>query len=490
MDIKEIRTIIKNNPDVLSTHEKARAFLADVFLNDQMRINVMMNAYDVGIIEAIKKPTSFTINQIISGIESRYGVSEVRAKEAVEIWISILSQDDHDIEYQIRKEGTVASEGATSTSSAHRPQSLNLHASNATVNSTQQNNSNSTQVASASVKQTQKVGQPNVLRQNPSSNMAQPVSNGVHPTLPQQPTTQKQTPTTVNTPPSLSAAAYTTNVQQVQQTVTQNNLPTNATIQNAQAKRSKSATIVTIISVVTGVGILLIVGLVGFSVSKLLKAKSEAIAQSEREESRAIAKSEREESIALAESERKESIAMSESEAAASRAASSETTNNSTATNSNTTKYIEQNFEGLSFEVPADSLIEYNRDNPDESFAQSMLIEFNSESSYIMIFSIDLSEKDIEIDASKEEEQVQTTRQKYLENQGATNINTFETNFDGMFVGGAYCQLNSMPTEMYVFLSKDYSKIYIVLFQVYNSEKYTTDDVQSFDRFYYSIKIS
>ena len=467
MNIIEIRTIIKNNPDVLSTHEKARAFLADVFLNDQMRINVMMNAYDVGIIEAIKKPTSFTINQIISGIESRYGVSEVRAKEAVEIWISILSQDDHDIEYQIRKEGTVASEGATSTSSAHRPQSLNLHASNATVNSTQQNNSNSTQVASASVKQTQKVGQPNVLRQNPSSNMAQPVSNGVHPTLPQQPTTQKQTPTTVNTPPSLSAAAYTTNVQQVQQTVTQNNLPTNATIQNAQAKRSKSATIVTIISVVTGVGILLIVGLVGFSVSKLLKAKSEAIAQSEREESRAIARSERE-----------------EAEQSTSRTTAS-------ATSKNNSNYITRNFEGLSFEIPSASVTTRLDKSQNDIFSDALAIGFPSDSSGIMIFSysIDSIEKDIEVNASTEEYFVKCMLEGYFDDQGATSVQRFDSRVDGMVAACAICNIGSMPSEIFIFCSKDYSKLYLVLFQVYNISNYTTVDEDTFNYFIDSITI-
>lgn len=122
MDISEIKTIIKNNPEVLSTHERARAFFADVFLNDLMRINVMMNAYDVGIIDAISSSNSFTKNQMVSGIISIYGISENLAKEAVDFWASILTPDVLAITGPIINEGKKISSGIPNSNKIQKAQ--------------------------------------------------------------------------------------------------------------------------------------------------------------------------------------------------------------------------------------------------------------------------------------------------------------------------------------------------------------------------------
>ena len=107
MELSEIRNRIKMNPEVLSTKDRTRSFLADVFFNNQVLINVMMNAYDIGIIDAITNSNSFTKNQLISGITSRFGVEETRAKEAVEMWTAILTPDVIAVTGPIQPEGII-----------------------------------------------------------------------------------------------------------------------------------------------------------------------------------------------------------------------------------------------------------------------------------------------------------------------------------------------------------------------------------------------
>ncbi len=90
LDIKET---IRLNPELLSTRARTRAFFADVFYDDKAKINVLMNAYDIGIIDELKAPDSFTKSRVIISIATEYAVKEEKAKEAFEIWDSILSPD-------------------------------------------------------------------------------------------------------------------------------------------------------------------------------------------------------------------------------------------------------------------------------------------------------------------------------------------------------------------------------------------------------------
>jgi hypothetical protein len=102
-----------------------------------------------------------------------------------------------------------------------------------------------------------------------------------------------------------------------------------------------------------------------------------------------------------------------------------------------------------------------------------------------MIFSIDISEK--EIDASTEQTYVRTTLQNYLENKNAEDISSVSNmNIDGKLAEQVLCYINDKMTDVYVFLSKDYSKLYIIVFQVYDL---SVEDRVNFNYFIDSITV-
>ena len=90
MDIKQA---VKNNPLLLSTRKRAQAFFADCFGVDKAKINVMLNAYDVGIIDELSNKDSFSKARVISNIVTRFAVREDMAQSAVDLWIEILTPD-------------------------------------------------------------------------------------------------------------------------------------------------------------------------------------------------------------------------------------------------------------------------------------------------------------------------------------------------------------------------------------------------------------
>ena len=89
----DIRKAVKQNPMLISTRKRAQAFFADCFGSDRARVNVMMNAYDVGIIDELANPDSFSKGRVISNIVTRYAVRQDMAQSAVDMWINILSPD-------------------------------------------------------------------------------------------------------------------------------------------------------------------------------------------------------------------------------------------------------------------------------------------------------------------------------------------------------------------------------------------------------------
>ena len=163
------------------------------------------------------------------------------------------------------------------------------------------------------------------------------------------------------------------------------------------------------------------------------------------------------------------------------------TTSSSLIDDNITTQYTTQDFDGFSFEIPSDSRIQYLDNVQNDSFSSSMGIGFPSDSSGILMYSYSLDSFDTEVDASTEEYFVRFMLQRYLEDQGATNIQRFSSRVDSMIAEGAFCYLGSMTTKAYMFCSKDYSKLYLVLYQVYNTAKFTPVDEESFNHMIDSI---
>ncbi len=90
----DLKNFIKNNPAVLLSEKQVRALLCDAFLNDQLKVNLMMNAFSIGIITEMRESfpvDHFTVTRWSKKLVTEYGVSDNNARWAIDTWISAIS---------------------------------------------------------------------------------------------------------------------------------------------------------------------------------------------------------------------------------------------------------------------------------------------------------------------------------------------------------------------------------------------------------------
>ena len=108
----EIRThlsfILNAHVDVLADRKRLSAMLKDLCPNRRREINILLQAYDLRIIEEIKSLSSVDsifINRFTSKVVNEYGTNESLAKEMILIWCLCYGHDvlklalDHSIKY-------------------------------------------------------------------------------------------------------------------------------------------------------------------------------------------------------------------------------------------------------------------------------------------------------------------------------------------------------------------------------------------------------
>lgn len=85
--------VISKYPEVESDRRKLKALLLDFYPNNKLYINIILMVFDEGIIPEIKKmkDSDFLKKQrLIARLTNNYGISEVLATSAIEIWIKGL----------------------------------------------------------------------------------------------------------------------------------------------------------------------------------------------------------------------------------------------------------------------------------------------------------------------------------------------------------------------------------------------------------------
>ncbi len=85
---------ISHNPAILLSAKKVRALLSDVYMNNQLSVNLMMNAYNIGIIDEMRKSfpvNSFTITRWTKKMVADFGVSDEKARLAIDTWTSAIT---------------------------------------------------------------------------------------------------------------------------------------------------------------------------------------------------------------------------------------------------------------------------------------------------------------------------------------------------------------------------------------------------------------
>ena len=75
----EWKDCVKHNPSILLSEKKVRSLLRDIFMNDQLSVNLMMNAYSIGIIAEMRKTfpvEQFTVTRWSKKLVTDFGISD------------------------------------------------------------------------------------------------------------------------------------------------------------------------------------------------------------------------------------------------------------------------------------------------------------------------------------------------------------------------------------------------------------------------------
>lgn len=91
----EWKDYLVRNPAILLSDRKVRSLLSDIYMNDQLSVNLMMNAYSIGIITEMRKTfpvEQFTITRWAKKLVTDFGVSDEKARWAIDTWVSAITQ--------------------------------------------------------------------------------------------------------------------------------------------------------------------------------------------------------------------------------------------------------------------------------------------------------------------------------------------------------------------------------------------------------------
>ena len=86
--------VFLGRPDLLDDEKKLKSVFADYFASDTAKINRMMKAYEVGVLDTLKKekPEPFEKQMLIDRLVNQHDMQENKATEAVEEWFAIANK--------------------------------------------------------------------------------------------------------------------------------------------------------------------------------------------------------------------------------------------------------------------------------------------------------------------------------------------------------------------------------------------------------------
>lgn len=91
-----LKDFFLQNPSILLSEKKIRALLSDMYLNDQLSINLLMSAFSIGVVSEMRNAypvDQITITRWTKKLVTDFGVSAEKARWAVDIWISSVDQE-------------------------------------------------------------------------------------------------------------------------------------------------------------------------------------------------------------------------------------------------------------------------------------------------------------------------------------------------------------------------------------------------------------
>ncbi|MDD4492964.1 MAG: helicase-related protein [Eubacteriales bacterium] len=85
---------IENNPGIVLSKTRLKGLFNDIFQNDISKVNLLMSAYEIGIVSDMRKSfpiDSFERNRLIKLLVQQYSIVDEKAKWAVDTWISLVN---------------------------------------------------------------------------------------------------------------------------------------------------------------------------------------------------------------------------------------------------------------------------------------------------------------------------------------------------------------------------------------------------------------
>lgn len=92
----EFKSFLKLNPDILLSKKTTRGFISDAFKGDLTKINLMMFAYEIGVVTSLRTSypmTDFEKTRLSMILVKQYSIAEDKASWAVDTWASNITKD-------------------------------------------------------------------------------------------------------------------------------------------------------------------------------------------------------------------------------------------------------------------------------------------------------------------------------------------------------------------------------------------------------------
>ena len=90
----DLSQIFISRPDLLDDEKKLKSAFSDFYANDIGRINRMMKAYEVGVLEALVngKDSDLEKKKLIDRLVTLHDMQETKAAEAINEWVKICNK--------------------------------------------------------------------------------------------------------------------------------------------------------------------------------------------------------------------------------------------------------------------------------------------------------------------------------------------------------------------------------------------------------------
>lgn len=115
-------------PDCTANRDKLRSLMSDYIPSERLRINVILNAYDEGIVAKLSESNDVTLSALwmINTLKDNYGITDENAFWAVETWCYIVGRSEVGIALATIKNAKADTSPSTSQGNYQPPNQIKM----------------------------------------------------------------------------------------------------------------------------------------------------------------------------------------------------------------------------------------------------------------------------------------------------------------------------------------------------------------------------